>query len=208
VYPKCEEQPNVITYSRIQTPRYPRGTPQTLIRDPHLRLQIHTQKQTKILQLLRTEVYSSSEILALVLGLNHRQSVHKLLMTMQEQGLIRYAKVPVIGGHQNLWKITEHGQALAYHPSNNEMPSAKDVCTCGSLNGLSWFLAIVICFLALPVGLFYASLALFILFLGLFPKIVSGSMASSFSNFNRTRSNVNPAVKPTMRADGNTMPIF
>jgi len=64
-------------------------------------------------------------MLARVLGLNHRQSLHKLLMTMQEQGLIRYAKVPVIGGHQNLWGITEHGQALAYDPSKNETPSAK-----------------------------------------------------------------------------------
>jgi hypothetical protein len=46
---------------------------------------------------LVTEIYSSSEILALVLGLNHRQSLHKVLMTLQEQGLIRYAKVPVVG---------------------------------------------------------------------------------------------------------------
>src|SRR5947209_5603830 len=63
--------------------------------DPQLRLQIHTQKQTKVLQWLKTEIYSSSEILARVLGLNHRQSLHKLLMTMQEQGLIRYAKVQI-----------------------------------------------------------------------------------------------------------------
>ena len=127
-WPECsqsaEEKPNVVTYSRTQTPGNPRGTPQTLRRDPHLRSQIHTQKQIKILHWLKTEIYSSSEILAPVLGLNHHQSVHKLLMTMQEQGLIRYAKVPVIGGYQNLWKIIEHGQALAYHPSNNEMPSA------------------------------------------------------------------------------------
>ena len=106
-------------------PGNPHGTPQTLIRDPHLRLQIHAQKQTKILHWLKTEIYSSSEILALMLGLNHRQSLHKLLMTMQEQGLIRYAKVPVVGGYQNLWGITEHGQALAYDPSKNATPSAK-----------------------------------------------------------------------------------
>ena len=106
-------------------PGNPGGTPQTLIRDPQLRLQIHSQKQTKVLQWLKAEIYSSSEILALVLGLNHRQSLHKLLMTMQEQGLIRYAKVPVVGGHQHLWGITEHGQALAYDLSKNETPSAK-----------------------------------------------------------------------------------
>ncbi len=111
--------------SEPKRPGNPEGTPQTLIRDPQLRLKIHTQKQTKVLQWLKAEIYSSSEILTLVLGLNHRQPLHKLLMTMQEQGLIRYAKVPVIGGHQNLWGITEHGQALAYDPSKNETPSAK-----------------------------------------------------------------------------------
>ena len=103
----------------------PGGTPQTLIRDPQLRLQIHAQKQTKILQWLKTEIYSSPEVLTLVLGLNHRQSLHKALMEMQEQGLIRPARVPVVGGYQILWGITEHGQALAYDPSKNEIPSGK-----------------------------------------------------------------------------------
>ncbi|HEV2990642.1 MAG TPA: hypothetical protein VG759_19555 [Candidatus Angelobacter sp.] len=52
----------------------PSGTPQTLIHDPQLRLQIHLQKQTKVLQWLKTEIYSSPEVLRLVLGLSHRQS--------------------------------------------------------------------------------------------------------------------------------------
>ncbi|HEV3039134.1 MAG TPA: hypothetical protein VHA33_15255 [Candidatus Angelobacter sp.] len=34
-------------------PGNPGGTPQTLIRDPQLRLQIHTQKQAKVLQWLK-----------------------------------------------------------------------------------------------------------------------------------------------------------
>ncbi len=106
-------------------PGNPRGTPQTLIRDPQLRLQIHAQKQSKILEWLKTEIYSSPEILALVLGLNHRQSLHKILVTMQEQSIIRHARVPVVGGHQILWGITEHGQALAYDVSKNETPSPR-----------------------------------------------------------------------------------
>ncbi len=106
-------------------PGNPGGTPQTLIRDPQLRLQIHAQKQTKVLQWLKTEIYSSAEILALALGISHRQSLHKVLTTMEGLGLIRHAKVPVVGGHQNLWGITEHGQALAYDPGKNETPSAK-----------------------------------------------------------------------------------
>src|SRR5581483_11549688 len=106
-------------------PGNPRGTPQTLIRDPQLRLQIHAQKQSKILEWLKTEIYSSPEILALVRGRNHRQSLHKILVTMQEQSIIRHARVPVVGGHQILWGITEHGQALAYDVSKNETPSPR-----------------------------------------------------------------------------------
>lgn len=106
-------------------PGNPRGTPQTLIYDPQLRLQIHAQKQSKILEWLKTEIYSSPEILALVLGLSHRQSLHKVLVTMQGHGLIRHAKVPVVGGHQTLWGITEHGQVLACDLSKNETPSGR-----------------------------------------------------------------------------------
>jgi hypothetical protein len=106
-------------------PGNPSGTPQTLIHDPQLRLQIHVQKQTKVLQWLKTEIYSSPEVLTLVLGLSHRQSLHRVLMAMQEQGVIRPAKVPIVGGYQVLWGITEHGQAMAYEPSKNEIPSSK-----------------------------------------------------------------------------------
>ncbi len=99
----------------------PGGTPQTLIRDPKVRVQ----KQSKILEWLKAEIYSSPDILALVVGLAHRQSLHKALVTMQEQGVIRHAKVPVVGGHQILWSITEPGQALACDLSKDETPSAK-----------------------------------------------------------------------------------
>jgi hypothetical protein len=74
---------------------------------------MRSQKQAKPLQCLKAEIYSASEILVLVLGL-HRRSLPKLLMTMQEQGMVRYAQVPVLGGHQTLWGITEHGQALTF----------------------------------------------------------------------------------------------
>jgi hypothetical protein len=106
-------------------PGNPGGTPQTLIRDPQLRLQIRAQKQTKVLQWLKAEIYSSPEILALVLGLSQRQSLHKTLMAIQEQGLIRQSRVTVVGGYQTLWGITEHGQALAFDPRKNEVPSGK-----------------------------------------------------------------------------------
>src|SRR5437764_14605292 len=108
-----------------QRPGNPSGTTQTLIHDPQLRLQIHAQKQTKVLQWLKAETYSSPEVLTLVLNLSHRQSLHKVLMAMQEQGLIRQAKVPIVGGYQILWGITEHGQAMAYDPSKDEMLTSK-----------------------------------------------------------------------------------
>ncbi len=111
------------------------GTPQTLIHDPQLRLQIHVQKETKVLQWLKTEMYSSPEVLTLVLGLSHSQSLHKILMAMQEQGSIRQSKVPAVGGHQTLWGITEHGQAMAHDPSKNNMTQAIPVLSLDSEPG-------------------------------------------------------------------------
>lgn len=101
------------------------GTPETLIRDPQRREQIHAQKQTKVLDWLKAEIYSSPDILALVLGVSSRQAVHKTLTGMQAQGLIRSARVEVVGGHQTLWGITEHGQAKACDLSKSELPLGK-----------------------------------------------------------------------------------
>ncbi len=101
------------------------GTPQTLIRDPQRRKQIHAEKQSKVLDWLKAEIYSSPDILALVLGVSSRQAVHKTLTGMQAQGLIRCAKVEVTGGHQTLWGITEHGQAAACDLNKSELPQGK-----------------------------------------------------------------------------------
>jgi hypothetical protein len=106
-------------------PGNPKGTPRSLIRDPKLRKQIRILKQTKVLQWLKTEIYSSPEILALVLGFTHRQSVHKTLAAMEEYGLIRQGRVAIVGGHQTLWGITEHGQAMAFDEGKDEEPSDK-----------------------------------------------------------------------------------
>ena len=104
-------------------PGNPQGTPASLIRDPQLRKQIRILKQTKVLSWLKTEIYSSPEILALVLGFTHRQSLHKTLTAMEEHGLIRQGRVAIVGGHQTLWGITEHGQAMACDP--DEAPSPR-----------------------------------------------------------------------------------
>jgi hypothetical protein len=42
-------------------------------------------------------------------------------MAMQEQGSIPQAKVPVVGGHQILWGITEHAKPWRFDPSKNEI---------------------------------------------------------------------------------------
>jgi hypothetical protein len=42
------------------------GTPHTLVRDPQLRKQIRILKQTKVLQWLKTEIYSSPEISSVI----------------------------------------------------------------------------------------------------------------------------------------------
>lgn len=105
-------------------PGNPGGTPRSLIRDPQLRKQTRILKQTKVLHWLKTEIYSSPEILALILGFTHRQSVHKTLMAMEECGLIRSGRVAIVGGHQMLWGITEHGQAMACADPDEE-PSPR-----------------------------------------------------------------------------------
>lgn len=106
-------------------PGNPGGTPRSLIRDPHERKHIRALKQTKVLHWLKTEIYSSPEILALVLGFTHRQSVHKTLTAMEECGLIRQGRVAIVGGHQTLWGITEHGQAMAFDESKDQAPSPR-----------------------------------------------------------------------------------
>ncbi|HEY6249166.1 MAG TPA: helix-turn-helix domain-containing protein, partial [Candidatus Angelobacter sp.] len=106
-------------------PGNPSGTPRSLIRDPNERKRIRILKQTKVLHWLKTEIYSSPEILALVLGFTHRQSVHKTLAAMEEYGLIRQGRVAIVGGHQTLWGITEHGQAMAFDEGKDDAPSDK-----------------------------------------------------------------------------------
>jgi hypothetical protein len=101
------------------------GTPQTLVRDPQARKQIHVQKQTKVLHWLKTEIYSSSSVLAQVLGVTSRQAVHKTLSRMESAGLVKAAMMRTLNGRETLWGITEHGQAMAFDPSKNEAPSAK-----------------------------------------------------------------------------------
>lgn len=103
----------------------PGGTPQTLIHDPKVRENIHLEKQAKVLQWLKTEIYSSGALLGQVMGVQSRQAIHKALSRMQEDGLIRAGLVRTIAGRQALWGITEHGQAMAFDPAQEKAPSAK-----------------------------------------------------------------------------------
>ena len=103
----------------------PGGTPQTLIHDPKVRQKIHLEKQAKILQWLKTEIYSSGSLLGQVMGVHSRQAIHKALSRMQDDGLIRSGLVRTIEGRQALWGITEHGQVMAFDPTQEKEPSAK-----------------------------------------------------------------------------------
>src|SRR5437016_12535271 len=81
----------------------PGGTPRTLIHDPKVRQKVHLEKQAKVLQWLKTEIYSSGSLLGQVMGVHSRQAIHKALSRMQDDGLIRAGLVRTIKGRQALW---------------------------------------------------------------------------------------------------------
>lgn len=77
------------------------------------RLARFAEKRRAVLRFLRSEIWSNSENLGLLLGLKHRQNVHATLEAYEAAQLIRRAVVPVPGRSMMLWGLTPHGQAMA-----------------------------------------------------------------------------------------------
>lgn len=84
-----------------------------LIRNPAESKKRMTEKHDKVLRFLREEVYTSADVMGLLLGLKSRQGIHATLTRMERLQLVKREMVPVLGGHTTLWGITGHGQALA-----------------------------------------------------------------------------------------------
>lgn len=92
-----------------------------LIASPKLRAIRSEEKQFLILRFLREVLWSTQDILQLVMKLESRQSAHKSLKQMESQGLIKPHTFSAVGGKLTLWGITQHGQSLAFN-TETEMP--------------------------------------------------------------------------------------
>lgn len=85
----------------------------TLISDPAARAARAAAKRGQVLAFLAAEVWSSADVLGKVAGIAARQAIHRLLTTMEADGMIRRAPAPILAGQGiNLWGVTPHGRAV------------------------------------------------------------------------------------------------
>lgn len=92
-----------------------------LIASSKLRAIRNEEKQYLILRFLREVLWSTQDILQLVMRLESRQSAHKSLKQMESLGVIKAHTFDALGGKIRLWGITQHGQSLAFD-TETEMP--------------------------------------------------------------------------------------
>lgn len=78
-------------------------------------------KRIRLLRFLREEIWSTPDILGQVLQLRSRQAVWKSLRQFQAEKIIRRHVYAALGGEFVVWGITAHGQALAFHPVNEQV---------------------------------------------------------------------------------------
>ena len=97
------------------------GTATNMIKNPQARKKRKDEKQLLVLRFLRQVLWSSQEILQVVMNLQSRQAAHKSLVQMEKAGLIKAHTFDALGGKLKLWGITAHGQIMAFN-LNSEMP--------------------------------------------------------------------------------------
>lgn len=98
---------------------------ENLIASPQQRQARKEQKEQHILQFLRQQIWSTSEILGSVASLRSRQGIHDTLSRMEKDGfLVRY-QLETIAGKKTIWGITNHGQICAFDPDNDDAPNAN-----------------------------------------------------------------------------------
>lgn len=96
----------------------------TLITDPKERTKRSQQKREAVLKFLRDEVWSTSEIIAEVMGVKTRQAVNKLLLTLMHEEKVKRATIDVGAGRGiTLWGLTTHGLAFSF----DEDEEIKDI---------------------------------------------------------------------------------
>lgn len=86
-----------------------------LISDPKDRANRVEMKRRLVLRFLREETWTTVEVLGPVVGLETRQAVHKTLMQMEQDKLVRQHIFPIVGRKViTVWGITAHGLALSW----------------------------------------------------------------------------------------------
>lgn len=73
------------------------------------------EKRNLILRFLREEIWSDPKCLGELLQVKPA-ATYRTLAGLVEEGLLRSAQIPMVGGHIGLWGITTHGQAMAAMP--------------------------------------------------------------------------------------------
>lgn len=95
----------------------------TLISDPAERMTRAQDKQAALLRYLRDETWSVSEVLASVAGVTSRQAIHKTLMQLERDELIKRASLPLPGrAPLTAWGITPHGLAMSLEEGEDYEP--------------------------------------------------------------------------------------
>lgn len=99
--------------------------PKNLLASPLERLTRAREKQQRILRFLRQEIWSSQDILGMVMGIQSRTTIYKNLVRFECDGLLKKHTITGLGGGTvALWGITSHGQAMAFDPATETPISA------------------------------------------------------------------------------------
>lgn len=87
-----------------------------LLFSPAERAKRSEKKRLALLRFLRDETWSLAEILGQVMDIKTRASVHKTLVQVERDGLIKRHTMPVVWGRFSLtvWGITERGLACSW----------------------------------------------------------------------------------------------
>lgn len=91
------------------------GTATNMIKNPQARKKRKDEKQLLVLRFLRQVLWSSQEILQVVMNLQSRQAAHKSLVQMELAGLVKAHLFYALGGKLKLWGITANGQTMAFN---------------------------------------------------------------------------------------------
>jgi len=91
---------------------------QNLIASPAEREQRVAVKRHAVLRFLRQHLWSTRDILQEVMKLGSRQAAHRMLVRLEQDGLLNRHLISAVGGNLTIWGITPHGQGMAFNPQS------------------------------------------------------------------------------------------